>query len=144
MKKNNPSERGFQNHYLKFIALVVIMLTGTFLASAQNPACNISGPLKACTDQGNIVINVEVAYSSTSPDLAYSFGSNTSGASIVSVEPYVYSAASESGTQRITVNPGSNEGTFNLRLNVRTTDGQTSSCSKSVTVISCQSKMDKQ
>lgn len=80
----------------KFL-LVFILFMGAFMqeVSAQGslvPSCNIIGPLEACAvanpldDSGDIIITVQVARSGAGVSLNYSFGSNSSGAFIRSIQ----------------------------------------------------------
>ena len=102
-------------------------------AHASHPACNISGPLEAVASGPDIIIDVEVAHSTATPEITYDFTSNSSGASIRRKGPVVYDASKNTATQKITINPGTRGSEFNLKLKVVTANG-TSECSKSVSV----------
>ena len=121
-----------------FISMLFLVFALHFTGHAQaahvsHPACNISGPLEAVASGPDIVINVEVAHSTSSPQITYEFASNSSGASIRSKGPVVYDAAKNTATQKVIINPGTRGSEFNLKLKVVTANG-TSECSKSVSV----------
>ena len=131
--------------------LVFLLCTGFFSQriSAQGslvPSCNLVGPLEACavadpTDtSGDIIINVQVARSGAGVSLTYSFGSNSSGAFIRSMEPVIWSGfnpGTNISTQTLHVFPGTNVSEFNLVLNVvnnQSSPATVCSCSKSVSI----------
>ena len=99
---------------------------------AQQPSCNLSGPLKAqfSSDGGTaVVITAEIFNAVAGTNYAWVFKTNSSGASIVSGQ----------GTSTVTVKSGTTSGNFTLQLTV-TNSGPggagvlSCSCSKSVSV----------
>lgn len=128
---------------ITFLIFFLFALSGQLFSQAP-PACNIEGPLKACLGQGDILITSQIVYGTETPNIKYVFNENSSGASIVSKGEYQFDAVSGIGYQTVTINPGNQSGTFNIRLLVIAPDGSSSSCSKSLTVIGCQSQMGKQ
>ena len=97
-------------------------------AQSGRPSCNISGPLEAIASGPDIIINIEVAHSTATPDISYTFKSNSSGAFIRTKGPVIYNSAANTVKQQLTT--GSE---FNLKLTVVTANGS-SECSKSVSV----------
>lgn len=144
MKENPKILKRVPRRLLLFMAVFFIGIFTSNLVSAQAPACNITGPLKACTSESQITINTDIEYGTSSPEVAFSFSNNTSGASILSTGTYSFDATSGKATQSLIVHPGNQNGTFNIRVNIQTPDGKSSTCSKSVTVVLCESKMGKQ
>lgn len=147
MKKVHHQHRSvfcLNYHSVQSGLILFLFFLFSFNGLAQAPACNVNGALKACLNQGDITISTEIVYGTPNPQINHLFAENSSGASIVSVGPYQYDATTGIGKQSVVVNPGSQAGTFNMRLIVNTPDGQTSTCSKSVTVIECKSIMGKQ
>ena len=125
----NTSER--KSKLPGYLMLVLLFLFTNFLF-AQQPACNLNGLLEAkrAIDGGpNLIINSEVVGSVPGTIYKWEFKSNSSGARFVSAN----------GQRDITVNPGNQNGDFNLKLtvinpsNVRGTT-KTCSCTKSVSI----------
>ena len=118
-----------------FTAILFFVFIIQFDGNAQGvrPSCNISGPLEAVALGAEIIINVEVAHSTATPNLTYTFTSNSSGAFIRTKGPVIYTAKTNSVTQQLTISPGQTGSEFNLKLTA-TTAGGVSECSKSVSV----------
>jgi hypothetical protein len=127
MKKNKSSS------IFKTICLFICMVIVSLATQAQTPAANISGPLKATANGANIAITSQIIFGYQNPGLTYTLDNNTSGASIVSKAAYIYDPATEEGTQKVEINPGSSAGSFVITLEVKTIAG-TGKCSKSVVV----------
>ena len=119
----------------KLFGLIVISILFNSAAKAQAPASNIKGPVIAYLSDGNITLTSEIATAVNNPTVVYSFSHNTSGASIVSQGAFVYDMASETGTSKVIINPGSSKGNFVVKLNVTDANGSSES-SKSVSVLS--------
>ncbi|SHN22025.1 IPT/TIG domain-containing protein, partial [Flavobacterium xinjiangense] len=107
------------------------------------PACNIVGPLKGCLGT-NLTYTVEIAYSGNDqtstppvPELLISFpvgpDNTTNGAMIISNTPFVYNAATNSGTITAVLFPGTTTGKILGILTVNAPGG-TSTCSASITI----------
>ncbi len=114
-----------------YLTLVLFFLFTNFLF-AQQPACNLKGTLesKRINDGGqNLTINSEVVGSIPGTIYRWEFKSNDSGASFVTAN----------GQPSITVNPGTRNGSFNVKLTlINPSDsrrsGKTCSCTKSVSI----------
>ena len=124
----------------------VFLLAAQFSSTAQTaqiarPSCNLSGTLEisAVSSRGqvnvpNITVLAEVAKSEAHTTLAYSFPSNSSGASILTYGPVNYNPATKKTTQQLTIYPGVRGNEFNLELKVSNSNGGSCNCSKSVTI----------
>ena len=115
-----------------FLILALLFLFTNFLF-AQQPACNLSGPLKAqfSTNGGEIVtITSEVINVVPSSVYIWSFKTNTSNATF----------ASENGRNSIKVNSGTKGGGYTLELKLvnRSTEGtrnlNSCNCTQSISV----------
>ncbi|TXG40230.1 hypothetical protein, partial [Seonamhaeicola maritimus] len=87
------------------------------------PTCDVSGPTSTCEGSGNLVFT---ATTDTGESFNWSFGTNTSGASIVNGQ----------GTDTVTVNPGT-AGSFEIKVDISlgTLGGSlTTTCGQTVTV----------
>ena len=118
-----------------FSIMLFLVFTIQLNTSAQgsHPSCNISGPLEAVISAGDIIINVEVAFSTATPTLQYSLSGDATGAFIKAKGPLVYNAAKNTATQQLTISPGNTGSGFNLKLKATTPHG-VSTCSKSVSL----------
>lgn len=113
-----------------FLLVILFLLTGFLYA--QQPSCNLSGPLIGYFDSGGgstISINSDVYNSSPKTTYSWKIDKNVSGATIVSGE----------GTSRIQVKAGTKGGSFAIKLTVTNPDlnggsSKSSTCTKSVTI----------
>ncbi|MGL2963363.1 hypothetical protein ACSVH2_06040 [Flavobacterium sp. RSB2_4_14] len=98
-----------KNRLTSFLLLVLLFLFTNFLF-AQQPACNLSGPLKASYGKkGEIIrINSEVLNAVKETKYIWSFKTNTSNASF----------ATENGENSIKINAGNTGGSFTVQLQV--------------------------
>ncbi|MBG6111278.1 hypothetical protein H4V97_002800 [Flavobacterium sp. CG_23.5] len=113
-----------------FLLVVFFLFTGVLYA--QQPSCNLSGPLKGYFDSGGgSTITIISDVYNTGPNTTYSWiiDKNIPGATIVSGK----------GTSSIQVKAGTKGGSFKIKLTV-TNPGlnggpsESSTCTKSVTV----------
>ncbi|UEG49510.1 hypothetical protein LK994_12785 [Ferruginibacter lapsinanis] len=133
----DPLPSGNVGKFLCSIKAIMVLLFFTFLfintAVAQQPSCNITGPLRAKSNNGggnDVAIVAEVFNTTPKTVYSWSFKNNSSNAVITS----------GNGTSTLHVKSGSQTGSFTVVLTVTNPaqDGQESSscsCSKSVTVI---------
>lgn len=125
----NTSEK--KSKLPSYLMLVLLFLFTNFLF-AQQPACNLNGVLEAkrISEGGhNLIINSEVIGSVPGTIYKWEFKGNDSGASFVTAN----------GQPTITIDPGTRNGNFNLKLTVTNPTsvrgtGKKCSCTKSVSV----------
>jgi len=158
-----PGTQPQKNIIKIFATLFLFVFMGHYIARAQatNPACNIAGPLTACSVANpadtthDFVIYITVAKSTANSMISYSFASNSAGAFIRkdlhgTILHYqgtatgvtnaraagVYNAGTNTTYDTLVVFPGTSGFDFNLQVNdtTKSATNNTCECSKSVSI----------
>lgn len=116
-----------ESNFKGILMLLFFMLFFVSGASAQQPACNLKGPLEAKFNNfggQRIQVFSEVAKANPGAIYTWSFKTNNSGATIVS----------GNGTPAVFVKSGAVKGGYTLQLTITNPNGRSCNCSQSISV----------